>query len=75
MDFIFDDDDTAAVCGVSNQLIGGSKLDIVALAPELGHQVGASLNDPRPSGKVIEHLVGDVVGDGVEEVLAIHQVA
>jgi hypothetical protein len=29
----------------------------------------------RPTGKVVEHLVDDVVGHDVEEVLAINKVA
>jgi hypothetical protein len=32
MDFIFDDQDTAVVCLVGNQLIGRLKLDVVAIA-------------------------------------------
>jgi hypothetical protein len=75
MDFIFDDEDTAVVCLVGNQLIGRLKLDAVAIAPELGHQIGAPLDDARPAGKVVEDLVDDVVSDDVEEVLAINKVA
>jgi hypothetical protein len=36
MDFIFDDDDPSVVCLVGDQLIGGLKLDVVAVVPELG---------------------------------------
>ena len=75
MDFIFDDDDTAVVCLVGNQLIGRLKLDVVAIAPELGHQIGAPLDNARPTGEVVEDLVDDVVSDDVEEVLAINKVA
>jgi hypothetical protein len=75
MDFIFDDEDTAVVCLVGNQLVGGLKLDVVAIAPELGHQIGAPLDNARPTGKVVEDLVDDVVSDDVEEVLAINMVA
>jgi hypothetical protein len=75
MDFIFDDEDTAVVCLVGNQLIGRLKLDVVAIAPELGHQIGAPLDNARPTGKVVEDLVDDVVSDDVEEVLAINVVA
>jgi hypothetical protein len=39
MDLIFDDDDTAVVRLVGNQLIGRLKLDVVAIASELGHQI------------------------------------
>jgi hypothetical protein len=75
MDFIFDDQDLAVVCLVGNQLIGRLKLDVVAIAPELGHQIGAPPDNARPTGKVVEHLVDDVVGHDVEEVLAINKVA
>jgi kynureninase len=75
MDFIFDDDDTAVVYLVGNQFIGGLKLDVVAIALELGHQVGAPPDNARPTGEVVEHLVDDVVSDDVEEVLAIGKVA
>ena len=75
MDFIFDDDDTAAVRFVSNQLIGRLKLNVVAIALEPGHQIGASSDDSRPTGIVVENLVDDVVRDDVEEVFAINEVA
>jgi hypothetical protein len=75
MDFIFDDEDTPVVCLVGNQLIGRLKLDVVAIAPELGHQIRAPLDNARPTGKVVEDLVDDVVSDDVEEVLAINVVA
>jgi hypothetical protein len=75
MYFIFDDDDTAVVCPVGNQFIGGLKLDVVAIALELGHQVGAPPDNARPTGKVVEDLVGDSVSDDVEEVLAIDKAA
>jgi len=75
MDFIFDDQDTAVVCIVANQLIGRLKLDVVAIALELGHQLGAPLDNARPTGEVVKHLVDDVVSDGVKEVLAIDKVA
>jgi hypothetical protein len=60
MDFIFDDQDTAVVCHVGNQFIGGLKLDVVPIAPELGHQLGAPLDNARPTGEVVEDLVEDV---------------
>ena len=43
MDLVFDDDDTAVVCLMGNQVIGGLKYDVVDVAPEGGHQVGPSL--------------------------------
>jgi hypothetical protein len=75
MDFVFDDQDTAAVRLVGSQFIGRLKLDVVAIAFELGHQIGAPLDNARPTRKVIEDLVDHVVGDGVKKVLAINKVA
>jgi len=75
MDFIFDDQDTAVVRLVGNQFIGRLKLDVVAIAPELVHQIGASLDHAGPTGEVVEDLVNDIVSDDVEEVLAINKVA
>jgi GAF domain-containing protein len=75
MDFIFDDDNTAIVCLAGNQLIGRLQLDVIAIAPELGHQISAPLDNARPTGKVVEDLVDDVVSDDVEEMLAINKVA
>ena len=74
MDFIFDGDDTPVVCLVGDQLIGGLNLDVAAVAPELGYQIGAPLDNARPTGDVIENLVDDIVGDDIEEVLAINEV-
>ena len=74
MDLIFDDNDAAVVCFVDNQLIGGLKLDVVAIAPELDHQIGAPLDNARPTSDVVEDLVDDVVGDDVEKVLTIDEV-
>jgi hypothetical protein len=75
MDFILDDHDTTVVRLVGNQLVGGLKLDIVAIAPELSHQIGAPSDNARPTGDVVENLIDDVVSDDVEEVLAINDVA
>ena len=75
MDLIFDDDNTSVVCLVGNQLIGRLKLDVVAIAPELSHQIGAPLDNARPTSDVVEDLVDDVVSDDIEEVLAINEVA
>ena len=65
----------AVVCLVGNQLIGGLKRDVVAIAPELGHQIGAPLDNARPTSDVVENLVDDVISDDVEEVLALNEVA
>ena len=74
MDLIFDDD-TAVVGLVDNQLVGRLKRDVVAIAPELGHQIGAPLDNARPTSDVVENLVDDVISDDVEEVLALNEVA
>ena len=75
MDFVFDDDGMAVVCLVGNQLIRRLKFNVVAIAPELSHKFGASSDGPRPTCDVIENLVDNIVGDYVEEVLAINEVA
>src|SRR5271170_2782730 len=75
MDFIFDDHDVSVVCLVGNQLVSRLKLDVVAIAPELGHQISASFDNARPTGNVVEDLVDGVVSDDVEEVLTIDEVA
>src|SRR5579859_4032316 len=75
VDFVFDDDGMAVVCLVRNQLIRRLKFNVVAVALELCHEIGARPDDLRPTGDVVENLVDDVVGDYVEEVLAINEVA
>jgi hypothetical protein len=75
MDFIFDNDNMAVVCLMDDQLIGGLKFDVVDITPEPGHQIGSSLDDARPTGKIVKDLVDDVVSDYFEEVLAINEVA
>jgi hypothetical protein len=75
MDFVFDNQDMAVVGLVGNQLVGGLKHDAVAIALEFGHQIGAPLDNARPTGKVVEDLVDDVVSDDVEEVVAVNKIA
>jgi hypothetical protein len=75
MDFIFDDNDATVVCLVGNQLISRLKPNVVAIAPELGHQIGAPLDNARPTGDVVEDLVDNAVRHDVEEMLAINEVA
>ena len=75
MDFIFDDDDTPVVCLVGNQLVGGLKLDVVAVASELGHQIGTPSDNARPPREIVEDLVDQLVRDDVEEVLTINEIA
>src|ERR1700739_3643047 len=75
MDFVFDDRDAAVVRLVQNQLVGGPKRDIINIAPECSHQIGSPLYHARPAGNIVEDFVDDVVGDDVEEVLAINEIA
>jgi hypothetical protein len=75
MDLIFDNDDTAVVCLVGNQIIGRLNLNVVAIAPEPRHQIGASADNARPTGDVVEDLIDDIVSDNVEEVLTVNEVA
>jgi hypothetical protein len=70
VNLVFDHDDPAAVCLAINQLVGRLKLHVVAIALETGHQIGASFDDARPTGKVVEEFVDDIVRD-VEEVFTI----
>jgi hypothetical protein len=75
VDFVFDDDSMAVESLVTNQLVRGLKFDIVAVAPELSHEIRSSPDGPRPTGDFVENLEDDVVGDYVEEVFAINEVA
>ena len=75
MDLIFDDGDMAVVSSVGNQLIGRLKLDVVTIAPELGHKMGAPSDNSRPTSDVVKNLIEGAVGDDIEEVLAINEVA
>jgi hypothetical protein len=75
VDFVLDDDAITIVYSMDNQLIGRLKFDVVAIALELRHQIGAPPDNARPTGDVVENLIDDVVGDDVEEVLAINEVA
>jgi hypothetical protein len=60
---------------MSSQLVGRLKLDVVAIAPELDHQIGAPLDHAGPPGDVVEDLIYNVASNGVEEVLTINEVA
>jgi cation efflux family protein len=72
MDFIFDDQDTAVIHFMGNQFIGRLELNAVAIAPELIHQIGASLDQASPIGEVVEDFVNNIVSGDVEEVLSIN---
>ena len=74
MDFVFDGQHTAVVGSVNLQVVGAMKLDVVAVALELGHQVSSPLNDAGPARKIVEDLVDDFVSEGVEEVITIDEV-
>ena len=60
---------------VGNQFIGRLELDVVAITPELFHQIGASLDPAGPAGEIVENFVNNIVSDDVEEALAINKVA
>jgi len=75
MYFVLDDDDMAIVSVVDNQLIGGLEFDVVAIALKLVHQIGTPLDNARPTRKLVEDLIDDVVRDDVEEMIAINAVA
>ena len=75
MNLVFDDDDTTIVCLVDDQLVGGLKFDVFAIAPEPGHQIGASPDNSGPAGDLVEDLVNNVLGDDVEKVLTPDEVA
>jgi len=51
------------------------KLNVVAITLELGHQVSPPLDNARPTRKLVEDLIDDVVRDDVEEMIAINAVA
>jgi hypothetical protein len=70
MDFILDDDDTASVRRVDNQIVCGLQVDDADVTPKRIHQVGSSPNDARPA-EIIEDLVDSVVSNDVKEVLPI----
>jgi hypothetical protein len=59
----------AALCRVGDQVIGRFNLNVVAIAFELSHQIGAPPNSTRPTSDVVEDLIDDIVSDNVEEVL------
>lgn len=73
MDFILDDNDTACVRRVDNQIICGLQVDDADVTPKRIHQVGSSPNDARPA-KIVKDLEDSVIADGIKEVLAIHKV-
>jgi hypothetical protein len=75
MDFILDDEDTAVVRLVADQLVRNLELDVVAVAGELSHQIGTPHDNARPAREVVEDLVDNVIRDDIEKVLAIDQVA
>jgi hypothetical protein len=48
---------------------------MLAIAFELIHQLGASVDNARPAGDFVENLIDNVVGDDIEEVITVDQVA
>ena len=74
VNFVLDDDRTAVIGLVDNQMVRRLEFDVTSISAKLTHKVGASLDLSRPS-QVIEDFVDDVVSDNIEEVLAINEVA
>ena len=72
MDFILNDNDTASVRCVDNQLVCGLQVDNADVTPKRIHQVGSSPNDTRPA-EIIADLVESVVSNDVKEVLPINK--
>ncbi len=67
MDFIFDDQDTAVICLVGNQLIGGLKLDVVGtplgtMQSLLGHST------PEITREIYLHAIPEEQRRAVESV-------
>jgi hypothetical protein len=56
-----------------DQMIDGTKFDMLAISTETLHQVEATLDDSRPSRELVEDLIDDVVRDAIEEVLAVNE--
>jgi len=75
MDFIFDDKYATVVRLAGNQIVGELKLNVLAIALELSHQVSPPLDNARPTRKLVEDFVDDVVRDDVEEMYALNAVA
>ena len=60
---------------MNDQLVGGMERDVGDIALECGHQIGPPRNDTRPAGEIVEHFIDNVVGDNVEEMVAVDQSA
>jgi len=75
MDFIFDDKYATVVRLAGNQIVGELNLNVLAIALELSHQVSPPLDNARPTRKLVEDFVDDVVRDDVEEMYALNAVA
>src|ERR1700749_236984 len=73
MDLVFDDYDAAIIRLVQNQFVGGSKRDVINVAPKCGHQISSPPYFAGPPGNVVQDFVDDVVGDDVEKVPAIDE--
>jgi hypothetical protein len=73
VDLILDRNDIAVVRFVDDQLVCGPKPDAADISLELIHQVSASPDHTRPA-QLVPNLVDDIVGDDIEEVLAVDEV-
>jgi hypothetical protein len=75
MDFIFNDEDATVVRFADCQIVGVLKFNVVDIALELGHQVSPPPNNARPTRKLIEDLIDNVVRDDIEEMITFDVVA
>lgn len=48
---------------------------MLAIAFELIHQLGAPIDNARPAGDLIKNFIDNVVGDDIEEVITLDQIA
>jgi hypothetical protein len=74
MNLVFDDNNTPVVSFMDNEFVGGLECDVVDIASERDHQACSSLDDARPTGKVVEDFIGGIVSDDIKEMLAIDKV-
>jgi hypothetical protein len=70
--FVFEDDDASISCRVDDKTVAPVKPDALPISGEGGHQVRAAANRLRPTGKGVPGLENDIIGKGVEVVLAVN---
>ena len=72
MDFVFDDQDPTVVRLVRGQIPSGLKLNVVSITFELGHQIHPTMNNARPTRKLIKDLIDDLARHNVKKVIAVN---